>query len=163
VLVHGAGGVTGGLLVQLAVARGATVVATAGPSSAARVGAYGAGLVLDYHDPDWPLRARDASPDRRGVGAAVNAAPGGAALALQAVADQGRLVTITGDPPAPERGIAVTDLYVRADGAALALLATALEQGLLSVDVAATLPLTDAAAALDGVLSGRRGAVVLVP
>src|SRR5512132_3871497 len=33
VLVHGAGGVTGGLAVQLAVARGATVVATAGPSS----------------------------------------------------------------------------------------------------------------------------------
>jgi len=163
VVVHGAGGVTGGLLVQLAVARGATVVATAGPSSAARVGAYGAGLVLDYHDPDWPLRARDASPDRRGVRGAVNAAAGGAALALQAVADHGRLVTITGDPPAPERGIAFTDLYVRADGAALALLATALEQGLLSVDVAATLPLTDAAAALDGVLSGRRGAVVLVP
>lgn len=163
VLVHGAGGVTGGVLVQLAVARGATVVATAGPSSAARVGAYGAGLVLDYHDPDWPLRVRDASPDRRGVGAAVNAAPGGAALALQAVADDGRLVTITGDPPGPERGIAVTDLYVRADGAALALLATALEQGRLSVDVAATLPLTEAAAALDSVLSGRRGAVVLVP
>jgi Alcohol dehydrogenase GroES-like domain len=31
VLVHGAGGVTGGLVVQLAIARGATVVATAGP------------------------------------------------------------------------------------------------------------------------------------
>jgi NADPH:quinone reductase-like Zn-dependent oxidoreductase len=163
VLVHGAGGVTGGLVVQLAVVRGATVVATAGPSSAARVGAYGADLVLDYRDPEWPLRVREASPDRRGVGAAVNAAPGGAAVALQAVADHGRLATITGDPPAPERGIAVADVYVRADGAALALLATALEQGLLSVDVAARLPLTDAAAALDGAVSGRRGAVVLVP
>ena len=42
ILVHGAGGVTGGLVVQLAVARGATVVATAGPSSAARVRGYGA-------------------------------------------------------------------------------------------------------------------------
>ena len=62
VLVHGAGGVTGGLIVQLAVARGATVVATAGPSSAARVGGYGAGLVLDYHDPKWPIRVREASP-----------------------------------------------------------------------------------------------------
>jgi len=163
VLVHGASGVTGGLVVQLAVARGATVVATAGPSSAARVGAYGAGLVLDYHDPEWPLRVREASPDRRGVGGAVNAAPGGAALALQAVADGGRLATITGDPPAPERGITVTDVYVRADGAALALLATALEQGLLSVDIAERLPLTDAAAALDAALAGRRGAVVLVP
>src|SRR5213076_2466639 len=36
VLVHGAGGVTGGLVVQLAIMPGATVVATAGPGSAAR-------------------------------------------------------------------------------------------------------------------------------
>jgi NADPH:quinone reductase-like Zn-dependent oxidoreductase len=163
VLVHGAGGVTGGLIVQLAVARGATVVATAGPSSAARVGGYGADLVLDYHDPEWPIRVREASPDRRGVGAAVNAAPGGAALALQAVADRGRLATITGDPPAPERGVAVTDVYVRGDGAQLAMLATALDEGLLSVPIAARLPLTDAAAALDDAVSGRAGAIVLVP
>ena len=163
VLVHGAGGVTGGLIVQLAVARGATVVATAGPSSAARVGGYGAALVLDYHDPEWPMQVREASPDRRGVGAAINAAPGGAGLALQAVADNGRLATITGDPPAPERRIAVSDVYVRADGAALTLLATALDEGLLSVDVPARLPLTDAAAALDSAVSGHGGAIVLVP
>jgi NADPH:quinone reductase-like Zn-dependent oxidoreductase len=162
VLVHGAGGVTGGLTVQLAVARGATVVATAGPRSATRVGRYGAELVVDYHDPEWPIHVRDASPDRRGVGAAVNAAPGGAALALQVVADGGRLATITGDPPAPERGITVTDVYVRADGAELAMLATALDKGLLSVDVGTRLPLTDAAAALDDAVSGRGGAV-LVP
>jgi NADPH:quinone reductase-like Zn-dependent oxidoreductase len=163
VLVHGAGGVTGGLIVQLAVARGATVVATAGPSSAARVMGYGAALVLDYHDPEWPIEVRAASPDRRGVGAAVNAAPGGAALASQAVADGGRLATITGDPPAPERGVTVTDVYVRADGPALAVLAAALEEGLLSIDISARLPLTDAAAALDSTVSGRGGAVVLVP
>jgi NADPH:quinone reductase-like Zn-dependent oxidoreductase len=163
ILVHGAGGVTGGLIVQVAVARGATVVATAGLTSAARVGGHGAALVLDYHDPEWPMRVREASPDRRGVAAAVNAAPGGAALALQAVADGGRLATITGDPPTPERRIGVTDVYVRADGAALALLATALDEGLLSVDVAARLPLRDAAAALDSAISGRGGAIVLVP
>src|ERR671927_1838184 len=57
-LVHGAGGVTGGLTVQLAVARGATVVATAGPSSAPRVRGYGARVVVDYHDPQWPARVR---------------------------------------------------------------------------------------------------------
>ena len=101
VLVHGAGGVTGGLAVQLAIARGATVVATAGPSSEGRVRGYGAHVVLDYHDPDWPDRVRDASPGGRGVGAAVNAARGGAATALQTVAAGGRLATITGDPPPP--------------------------------------------------------------
>src|SRR5436190_20310518 len=103
VLVHGAGGVTGGLVVQLAVARGATVVATAGPSSAARVRGCGARVVVDYHDPDWPARVRDAAPGGGGVGAAVNAAPGGAAIALQTVTSDGRLATITGDPPPPER------------------------------------------------------------
>jgi NADPH:quinone reductase-like Zn-dependent oxidoreductase len=163
ILVHGAGGVTGGLVVQLAVTRGATVVATAGPRSATRVAGYGADLVVDYHDPQWPIHVREASPHRRGVGSAVNAAPSGAAPALQAVADGGRLATITGDPPTPERGVTVTDVYIRADGAELATLATALDEGLLSVEVAATLPLTDAAAALDGAVSGRGGAIVLVP
>src|SRR5438093_7247132 len=57
-LVHGAGGVTGGLAVQLAVARGATVVATAGPSSAARIRGDGAHAVFDYHDPEWPPLVR---------------------------------------------------------------------------------------------------------
>src|SRR4030095_12736179 len=82
VLVHGAGGVTGGLVVQLAVARGATVAAPAGPASAVRVRDYGARLVVDYHDPAWPARVRDASPDRQGV-EAVNAGASGAATALQ--------------------------------------------------------------------------------
>ena len=162
VLVHGAGGVTGGLVVQLAVARGATVVATAGPSSESRVRDYGARIVLDYHDPDWPTRAREASPGGRGVGAAVNAAPAGAASALQAVADDGRLATITGDPPTPERGVTVADVYVEADGERLAVLAEALKDGLLSLNVGARFALADAATALQGAVTGRAaGAIVL--
>jgi NADPH:quinone reductase-like Zn-dependent oxidoreductase len=163
VLVHGAGGVTGGLAVQLAVARGATVVATAGPSSAARVRGYGARVVVDYHDPEWPARVRGASPGGRGVAAAVNAAPGGAAAALQTVAGDGRLATITGDPPPPERGVAVADVYVRADGARLAGLVATLAQGLLSLHVAATRPLAEAASALQDAVAGRAlGASVLM-
>jgi hypothetical protein len=126
VLVQGAGGVTGGLVVQLAIMRGATVVATAGPWSAARVRGYGATAVFDYHDPGWPARVREASQGRRGVGAAVNTARGGAVAAIEAVADGGRLATITGDPPRPERGVTVADVYVRADGARLAALVAAL-------------------------------------
>src|SRR5438046_5474479 len=89
VLVHGAGGATGGLAVQLATARGATVVATAGPSSAARVRGYGARVVLDYHDPKWQARVRDTAPGRGGVGAAVHADRGGGAHAVRTVADAG--------------------------------------------------------------------------
>src|SRR5919108_607850 len=42
VVVNGAGGVTGGLLVQLAVARGARVIATASAKKAERLLDYGA-------------------------------------------------------------------------------------------------------------------------
>jgi NADPH:quinone reductase-like Zn-dependent oxidoreductase len=163
VLVHGAGGVTGGLTVQLAVARGATVVATAGPSSAARVRGYGARVVVDYHDPQWPARVRDAAPGGGGVGAAVNAAPGGAATALQTVAGDGRLATITGDPPPPERGVEVADVYVRADGARLGALVETLAHGRLSLHLAATRPLAEAATALQDAVAGHAsGAIVLM-
>jgi NADPH:quinone reductase-like Zn-dependent oxidoreductase len=162
VLVHGAGGVTGGLVVQFAVARRATVVATAGPSSVARVRAYGAHVVLDYHDHDWPTHVRDGSPGGRGVGAVVNAARAGAATALRAVADNGRLATITGDPPPPVRGITVADVYVHADGARLTDLVGGLADGRLLLHVAATLPLTDAATVLESAVTGHAaGATVL--
>src|SRR5437868_7021392 len=155
VLVHGAGGVTGGLAVQLAVARGATVVATAGPSSAARIGGDGALAVFDYHDPAWPTLVRNATPGGRGVDAVVNAARGGAATALLTVADGGHLATITGDPPPPEREVRVANVYVRADGPRLAALVAALADGSLSLQVGATFPLADAAAALQDVIDGR--------
>jgi NADPH:quinone reductase-like Zn-dependent oxidoreductase len=162
-LVNGAG-VTGSLVVQLAVARGAIVVATADPSSAARVGAHGAEMVLDYHDPDWPARARGATPGGRGVAAAVNAARDGAVSALQALADGGRLATITGDPPAPERSVSVADVYVQADGPRLSSLVGRLADGELSLRVGLTAPLDQARATLEAVVAGQvPGAAVLVP
>jgi NADPH:quinone reductase-like Zn-dependent oxidoreductase len=100
---------------------------------------------------------RDAAPGGHGVGAAVNAARDGAATALEAVADDGRLATITGDPPPPERGITVADVYVRPDGERLSALAAALAEGVLTLQVGATLPLAEAAAALRDAVSGRVG------
>src|SRR6266511_4057784 len=103
VVVNGAGGVTGGLLVQLAAARGARVIATASAKKAERIRDYGASEVLDYHG-DWPALVREITGG--GAPKAVNAAPGQAATTLKAVADGGRLATITGDPPGEERGVA---------------------------------------------------------
>jgi NADPH:quinone reductase-like Zn-dependent oxidoreductase len=105
---------------------------------------------------------RAASPGGRGVGAAVNTARGGSAVALEAVADGGRLATITGDPPQPERGVTVADVYVRADGSRLAALVAALADGLLTLHLGATLPLAAAGAALETAATGRAsGATVL--
>ncbi|HVH65083.1 MAG TPA: NADP-dependent oxidoreductase [Candidatus Acidoferrum sp.] len=162
-LVHGAGGVTGNLLVELASVRGIHVIATAGPLSLDRVRGLGAREVFDYHDISWPEHVRRLTGGA-GVTAAANAAPGGATAALQTVADGGRLATITSDPPPEERGISVTNVYVRADGSQLATLAAMLGDGRLTLSVAASYPIEEAGAGLDAVVNGAtRGAVVVVP
>jgi NADPH:quinone reductase-like Zn-dependent oxidoreductase len=162
-LVHGASGVTGGLLVALAVLRGAQVIATAGPASQQRVATLGARHVIDYHDHDWPEQVR-AITGRHGVAAAANAAPGGAATAIRAVADGGRLATITSDPPSQQRGITISSIYVRADGNQLRKLAQQFGDGQLEIPVAASYRLADAAQAL-AQATGRHaaGAIVLTP
>jgi NADPH:quinone reductase-like Zn-dependent oxidoreductase len=160
VLVNGAGGVTGGLLVQLAVHRGATVIATAGPRAAERLRAVGAAHVLDYHQPDWPARVRALTGG--GADAAANAAPAGAMDALQAVREGGSLATITHDPPPAERGIAVHQVEVEPGGARLARLAGLAAQGALSVCVAEPLPLERAAEAMAQVRRGTGGTAVIL-
>ena len=160
-LVHGAGGITGGLIVQLAALAGAQVVATAGPRSSARVREMGASEVLDYADPGWPAEVRRLT-EGHGVRAAANAARNGAAAAVLAVADGGRLVTITSDAPAEERGIQVSSVYVRPDGRDLAQLAQLLGKGRLTVSVGRQYPLADAAQALTAAVNGGAGGAIVI-
>jgi NADPH:quinone reductase-like Zn-dependent oxidoreductase len=162
ILVNGAGGVTGGMIVQLAAQSGATVIATASTSSAERVMALGADLVLDYRNPEWASRATDAAGSS-GIRAAANAAPGGERDALSTLVDGGRLATITGAPPPGERGISIADVIIRPDGDELRHLATSLAAGKLHIDIRATYPLTRAAEALAQANKGSGGAVVLEP
>lgn len=159
-LVHGAGGITGGLIVQLAAMRGVDVLATAGPRSADRVRGYGAREVIDYRDPLWPQHARALA--KGSIDAVANAAPGGAAAAMTALADGGRLATITPDRPASSRGIGVTAVYVRSDGGQLDRLTALLASGRLSVPTPRSCPLDEAAAALAHVVAGHepRGVVI---
>jgi len=158
VVVNGAGGVTGGILVQLAAARGARVVATASAKKAERIRGYGASEVLDYHG-DWPALVREITGG--GAPKAVNAAPGQETTTLKAVADGGRLATITGGPPSGERGIAVSDVYVRPDGRQLSALGELLARGTLQVPIASVRPLEEAAEALQEAVAGADGAIVL--
>src|SRR5258708_3334819 len=81
VVVNGAGGVTGGLLVQLAAARGARVIATASAKKAERIRDYSASEVLDYHG-DWPALVRALTGSRAPT--TPNAARGQAAPTVQA-------------------------------------------------------------------------------
>lgn len=158
-LVNGAGGATGSLLVSMAALRGIEVIATAGPRSQARVLGAGAATVIDYHDPNWTAHVVEATAGR-GVDAAANAAPGGAADALAAVRDGGRLVTITSDPPESERGIDVVSLYVRPDAEQLAVAGQDLAAGRLDFELGASFSMAEAAAALGRAVAGG-GAVAL--
>jgi NADPH:quinone reductase-like Zn-dependent oxidoreductase len=162
VLVHGAGGVTGGMLVQLAAHRGATVIATAGPDSAGRAAAMRASTVLDYHEPDWPERVRAVTGG--GVDAAANAARAGSAETVRAVRDGGRLATITADLPATERNITMRAVQVVPGGRRLGRLVQLLAQGTLTVSVGQRFPLEQAAMALAQARRGAHGsAIVLRP
>jgi NADPH:quinone reductase-like Zn-dependent oxidoreductase len=156
VLVNGAGGVTGGVLVKLAAHRGARVIATA--SRPGRLPALGAAQVLDYHEPDWPERVRALTGG--GVDAAVNAARSGSADAVRAVRDGGRLATITADLPPAERGIAMSDIVVVPDGARLARLVPLLAPD--AITVGRSYPLAEAAAAMARLQQGTHGAAVVL-
>jgi NADPH:quinone reductase-like Zn-dependent oxidoreductase len=162
VLVNGAGGVTGGLIVAMAAATGARIVATISADGTLRARGYGAGETIDYHDPAWRGRAKRASSG--GFSVVVNAVRGAAAGLLDLVADGGRLATITGDPPPSERDIAITDLYVAPDGDALEAAAATLVGRGLSVVIAGTYSLAEAATALEqATRGGRGGASAILP
>jgi NADPH:quinone reductase-like Zn-dependent oxidoreductase len=161
VLVHGASGVTGGLVAQLAQHAGAQVIATAGPSSAAYVRGLGVDTVLDGHDPSWPQQAR-ARTKGHGAHAALNAVRGAEAATLAAVRDGGRFCTITGGPPSEQRGISIINLYVAPDGPRLAHLAELAAQDQLHIRIGQQLPLERAAQALAAAVNGGGGAVALL-
>jgi NADPH:quinone reductase-like Zn-dependent oxidoreductase len=162
VLVHGAGGVTGGLMVQLAARLGARVIATASGASAARARAMGAAEVLDYREPGWPDRVRELAGAGAGADAAVNAARAGAADAVRAIRDGGRLATITSDLPPAGRDIALADIVVEPDGARLGRLVKLLAQGSITLTTLPVFPLAEAAAALAQVRQGTHGAAVVL-
>jgi NADPH:quinone reductase-like Zn-dependent oxidoreductase len=162
VLIHGAGGITGGLLVAVAADMGGWVIATAGPASAERVRGYGASVVLDYHQPDWQQEVRRLADG--GVPVAVNAVPGAASSLVSLVQDGGRLATITGDPPPGERDIRVSNAYVSANGILLEQLAARFAQRGLAIPIDGVHGLSEAGRVLSQVVSGRAaGGAVLDP
>ena len=109
----------------------------------------------------WAEQVRDHTGGR-GVDAAVNAVPGGAAGLLNLVRDGGRLATITSDPPASTRGVEVREVYVTPDGARLERLTALLATGKLGVSVGARYPLEAAEEALEMVRKGAGGNAVVL-
>lgn len=160
-LSAGAGGV-GHLAVQLAVARGARVVATASPGNHAFLRELGAEPV-DYHDPEIPARVRDLLADS-GADAAFDVFGGDAReQCFAALRQGGRLVSIAGPPPEPRDGHEVHYVFVRPSGYDLGEHVTPLvNEGRLRPHVEATYPLERAAEAMERLEGGHvRGKLVL--
>ncbi|MFE9421902.1 NADP-dependent oxidoreductase [Kitasatospora sp. NPDC006697] len=157
VLVHAAAGGVGSFATQIAVALGARVIGTSGQhnheylrSLGAEPVLYGSGLVD---------RVRALAP--QGVDAAFDLV-GGAALAAsrELVEDPGRIASIA-DPGVLELGGRF--VFVRPDTADLTALGELADAGRLTVNVAATFPLSQAASAQALSAEGRtRGKIVLM-
>jgi NADPH:quinone reductase-like Zn-dependent oxidoreductase len=163
VLIHGASGGVGLMAVQLAVARGAKVIATASPARHDQLREYGAEPVA--YGEGLADRVRAVGP----VDAALDLVGTDEALltSVELVADRSRIATIAGFAKAPELGIAI---LTEADGgqairdASRPELIDLAARGKLDVTVDRTYPLEEAAEAHRYLQTGHaRGKVVLVP
>ena len=161
VLVVAAGGNVGSFAVQLAHARGATVIAQAGADDADRLKELGAAAVVDRHQ-DWVGQVREAADG--GVDAMLD--PLGAdvlSAALPLVRSGGRVVTLApreADPNDPS-GVTITPLFVHPDGAGLSALAAAVDAGGLRTQLGQTFTIDEAAEAHRAYEQGASGKVVV--
>ncbi|MFE7173390.1 NADP-dependent oxidoreductase [Streptomyces sp. NPDC057616] len=151
-LVTGAAGAVGGFAIQLAVARGLSVTALAREDDEELVRSLGA---AHFASGTAEAAAFDGVLDAANLGEA----------ALRWVRDGGAYVGVRpGGHPDSVRGIRTTAVAVTPDGARLAKLASLVDEGVLTLRVADTYPLTDAAKAHARLEEGGvRGRLVLVP
>ncbi|RSS49910.1 NADP-dependent oxidoreductase [Streptomyces sp. WAC06614] len=151
VLVTGAAGMVGGFAVQLAAAAGLVVTAVAGPEDEELVRGLGAAEFV----------ARGSAPAAPVDGVLDAAVVGEEALAF--VRDGGAYVGLhPGSAPDAVRGVRVVEQEVAADGALLARLSALVDEGTLTLRVAATYSLADSPSAHHHLTKpGTRGRIVL--
>jgi NADPH:quinone reductase-like Zn-dependent oxidoreductase len=161
-LSGGAGGV-GHVAIQLAVARGARVVATASERNHDFLGELGA-EPLDYGDDDVPGRVH-ALLDDSGADAALDLFGGDVReQAFAALRQGGRLASVAQPPPEAREGHEVTYIFVRPSGFDLGEHITPLvAEGSLRPTIEETFPLERAADAHERIEEGHvRGKLVLI-
>ncbi|MEU2716281.1 NADP-dependent oxidoreductase [Streptomyces sp. NPDC007205] len=159
-LIHGAGGSVGGIAVQLAVARGVTVIGTVGEHDIARVTALGATAVR-YGD-GWVERVKAAAP--QGVDFVFDAS--GAGVLADSVAltgDSSHVITIA-DMSARQHGVRFSAGATDPVGESLPELVQLAAAGKLTLPIWRTYPLTEAAQAHTDLEAHRnQGKAVLLP
>ncbi|MES9510370.1 NADP-dependent oxidoreductase [Streptomyces sp. NPDC000609] len=164
VLVNGAGGAVGSLVVQLAVDAGAHVTAVDAPRHADRLRGYGADRVVGPLD----LAAGPAAVGGpfQAVVNHVRVSPEQLAQLTHYVADGGIAASTAGPiPEDPARGVRSASLWVRSDGAQLSELVAKVDAGRLQLHVADHRPVAELAAVHEDAGAGRLPGktVVLAP
>jgi NADPH:quinone reductase-like Zn-dependent oxidoreductase len=168
VLIHGAAGGVGVMAVQLAAARGATVIATASPARHEFLRGLGA-VPVAYGD-GLADRVRAAAPG--GIDAALDLIGTDEAVdvSLALIADRARIATIAAFARGPKAGIQLLGGGPGADpgteirAAARLELARLAQDGTLRVFVTQTFPLADVAAAHRAIMTGHTtGKIALIP
>jgi NADPH:quinone reductase-like Zn-dependent oxidoreductase len=157
----GAGGV-GHLAIQLAVERGARVIATASPPNHSFLRELGA-EPLDYRDPDLVAKVHECA-EADGPDAALDPLGGDSReQAFAALRRGGRIVSIASPAPEPREGYEVHYIFVRPSGYDLGEHVTPLvQEGRLRPDVEETYPLERASEAMERLEEGHvRGKLVL--
>jgi NADPH:quinone reductase-like Zn-dependent oxidoreductase len=142
VLVNGAGGAVGSLVVQLAVAAGAHVTTADGPQHADRLRGYGANRVVG------PLALAAGAAAVGGpfqvVVNHVRVSAEELAQLTNYVADGGVAASTAGPiPEDPARGVRSASLWVRSDGAQLTELVAKVDAGQLRIHVADRRPVAE--------------------
>ncbi len=163
-LVHGASGSVGVLVVQLARLAGIRVIGTASEQNQDKVRSFGAEALV--YGEGLAERVRAAAPD--GVDAAIDAAGTEEALAvsLELVGDPERVATLAPGPAAKEAGVRISAgaspasiAFREPERSRILALAAA---GEITLPIARTFPLDDAPEALRLVATGHPGGKVVL-
>ena len=161
VLINGAGGGVGGFAVQFARQLGATVIATAGPRSAAAVKAAGADEIVDHTTTDVTTAVEPVD-----VVFNLVRADDAAMARLVALVRPGGVLVSTASPGAddPARGVRAISMYVRSDGDQLTEISRRISAGEVTVDVTGRYPMTELQTVYDLSAAGAlRGKVIVTP
>lgn len=164
VLIAGAGGGVGSYAVQLAVARGATVIATGLPDDADRLRGLGASKVVDYREDV----AEQVLADGGEVDALLDLVsfdPESFSRLAKAVRRGGKVGSTAGgatDEALAAAGLTGQVIVAVPNRETLAKLVGEIDRGALRVDVVETLPLDQAAKGLETLANGRAKGKIVV-
>ena len=157
-LIHGAAGGVGTIAVQLAVARGATVIGTASEANHDYLRSLGA-IAVTYGE-GLVERVREVAP--QGIDVVYDVAGKGALPdSIQLRGGTSRILTIA-DPSGPGLGVPMSNSFPDTAAQNLAELAAQVAEGTVRVEIADDLPLAEAAKAMQLNETGHaRGKIIL--